>query len=84
MGEKARIDQRPVLSYRQGRLTADLRPQDRGMIILFDIAGKLMTRIPVDHSGIVPLTGIMGKGPVIALFSVNGVTMQTMNFTNYN
>lgn len=84
MRGNARSDQRVVLSNKQGRLTADLSSQNRGIITIFDMAGKRISQIAIDHTGIVPLTGIIGKGSYIAAFSISGITKQTMNFTNYN
>jgi YD repeat-containing protein len=84
MSEKERNDGRLVLSDKQGRLTADLSSQNRGMITVYDMAGKRISRIAVDHSGMVPLTGIIGKGSYIAVFSTSGINKQTMNFTIYN
>ena len=84
MSGKSRNDQRFVLSSKQGRLTADLSSQDRGMVTIFDMAGKRISQITVDHSGVVPLTGIIGKGSYIAVFSASGINKQTMNFAIYN
>jgi hypothetical protein len=83
MNEKSNNDGRFALSGKQGCLTADLSSQNRGMITIYDMAGKRLSRIAIDHSGIVPLTGIIGKGSFIAVFTC-GLNKQTMNFTNYN
>jgi hypothetical protein len=54
------------------------------MITIYDLTGKLMCRVAVDHSGVVPLQGIIGRGSYIAVFSTGGINKQVMNFTNYN
>jgi hypothetical protein len=82
MSEKSHSDQRFVLSNKEGRLKVDCAPRNRGEISIYDMTGKRLCRVVVDHSGIVPLQGI-GKGSFIAVFS-NGINKQIMNFTNYN
>jgi hypothetical protein len=84
MSRNARSDQRSVLSSKEGRLAVDLSSQNRGMITIFDMAGKRMGLIAVDHSGSVALTGIIGKGLYIVVFSTSAINKQTMNFTSYN
>jgi hypothetical protein len=70
------------LSNKQGRLSVDCASRNRGEISIYDLTGKRLCRVAVDHSGIVPLQGI-GKGSFIAVFT-NGMNKQIMNFTNYN
>jgi len=82
--ETVRPDQRMALSTRQGRLTADISPQDQGTITIFDLTGKRLCQISVGQSGIVPLQGLVGKGSYIAVYSTNGITKQVLNFTKYN
>ena len=77
---KSREDQRFCLSVRQGRMTANLSSQDRGMITIFDMTGKRMCRIAVDRSGTVSLNGLIGKGSYIAVFSIKGTEKQPMAF----
>jgi hypothetical protein len=83
MHEKMRSDQRFVLNAKQGRLTADISLQDRGMITIYDLTGRLMCRMAVDHSGVVPLQGVIGRGSYIAVYS-SGIKKQVMNFTIFN
>jgi|GEM_PF-2363157 len=80
---KTRNAQRFILSNKQGRLTVDLMPKERGEIILYTIAGKLICRTAVNHSCIVPLQGVVGKGSYIAIFT-SGTNRQVINFSNYN
>ena len=82
MSEKMRSDQRFALSAKQGRLTADISSQ-RGMITIYDLTGKLMCRMVVDHSGVVPLQGVIGRGSYIAVYT-SGTKKQVMNFTIFN
>jgi hypothetical protein len=84
MRDDTRNDHRSMLRSMSGRLMIDLMPQEHGEIALYDLAGKRISRITIDHSGIVPLTGILGKGSYIAVFSTSGINKQVMNFTNYN
>ena len=83
MSEKMRSDQRFALSAKQGRLTADISSQNRGMITIYDLTGKLMCRMAVDHSGVVPLQGVIGRGSYIAVYT-SGTKKQVMNFTIFN
>jgi hypothetical protein len=83
MNRTSRNDQRFGLGNKQGRLTADLSSQNRGMITLFDMAGKRISRIAVDHSGIAPLQGLIGRGSYVALFT-SGMNKQVTTFTSYN
>jgi hypothetical protein len=83
VGEKQRSDQRFALSARQGRLTADISSQSRGMIAIYDLTGRLISRIAVDHSGVVPLQGVIGRGSYVAVYT-SGTKKQVMNFTIFN
>ena len=83
MRERARSDQRFVVRIEQGLLTTDLASQDRGVLTIFDIAGKRVWRMAVDHSETVPLNGLISKGPYIAVFT-SGTNRQTINFTLNN
>lgn len=83
MSEKMRSDQRFALSAKQGRLTADITSQNRGMISIYDLTGRLMCRIAVEHSGIVPLQGVIGRGSYIAVYT-SGIKKQVMSFTIFN
>lgn len=83
VSEKQRNDQRFALTSKHGRLTADLPSQDRGVLTIFDMAGQRVWRMAVDHSGTVPLNGLIGKGRYIAVFA-SGPNRQTINFTLYN
>ena len=47
------------------------------------MTGKRLCRVSVDHSGIVPLQGLIGKGSFIAIFT-SGKNKQEMNFANLN
>lgn len=82
MSGKSCGDQAFALSNKQGRLSVDCASRNRGEISIYDLTGKRLCRVAVDHSGIVPLQGI-GKGSFIAVFT-NGMNKQIMNFTNYN
>ena len=75
-------DQRFVFSDRQGGLIVDCASRNRGEISIYDLTGKRLCRIAVDHSGTVPLQGLIGKGSFIAVFT-SGINKQIMNFTNY-
>jgi YD repeat-containing protein len=79
---KSRGDQAFVLNDRQGRLSVDCASRNRGEISIYDMTGKRLCRIAVDHSGIVPLQGLIGKGSFIAVFT-GGINKQIMNFINY-
>ena len=81
MTGKSRSDQAFVLSNKQGRLSVDCASRSMGEISIYDMTGKRLCRMAVDHSGTVPLQGI-GKGSFIAVFT-NGVNKQIMNFTSY-
>ena len=83
MSKKMRSDTRFVLSAKQGRLTADISSQNRGMITIYDLMGKLISRIAVDHSGVVPLQGVIGRGSYVAVYT-SGTKKQVMNFTIFN
>ncbi|MGB7568291.1 MAG: hypothetical protein WBM07_10545 [Chitinivibrionales bacterium] len=79
---KSHGDQAFVFNNMHGRLSVDYASRDRGEISIYDMTGKRLCRITVDHSGTVPLQGI-GKGSFIAVFT-NGMNKQIMNFTNFN
>jgi hypothetical protein len=81
--EKLRSDQRFALSAKQGCLTADISLQDRGTVAIYDLTGRLMCRMAVDHSGIVPLQGVIGRGSYVAVYT-SGTKKQVMNFTIFN
>jgi YD repeat-containing protein len=83
MSEKMRSDQRSVLSCNQGRLTADLSAGGRGMIALYDMSGRRICQTAVEHSGIVPLNGMAGKGSYVAVYT-RGTGKQVLTFTKYN
>ena len=72
-----------AMENNRGRLTVDLASRDRGEISLYDMTGKRLCRVSVDHSGIVPLQGLIGKGSFIAIFT-SGKNKQEMNFANLN
>jgi YD repeat-containing protein len=81
MNEKMRSDQRFVISNKQGQLKVDCASRNRGEISIYDMTGKRLCRIEVDHSGTVPLQRLIGKGLYIAVFT-SGANRQMMNFTN--
>jgi YD repeat-containing protein len=81
MNGKVFGDQRLILSNRQGRLSVDCLLHNQSEISIYDMTGKRLCRIAVDHSGIVPLQGLIGKGLYIAVFT-SGANRQMMNFTN--
>jgi hypothetical protein len=83
MSEKMRSDTRFVLSAKQGRLTADISSQNRGTITICNLTGKLISRIAMDHSGVVPLQGVIGRGSYVAVYT-SGTKKQVMNFTIFN
>ncbi len=68
---------------KQGQLIAECGSHDRGEISIFDVSGKLLSRITVDHSCIVPPTGLIGKGSYVAVFT-SGINKQILNFTKFN
>lgn len=77
-----RSDKRPVLINKQGRLTADLSTEGRGMITAYDMTGRRICQIAVEHSGIVPLNGLAGRGSYVAVYTSGG-SRQMLNFTKY-
>jgi hypothetical protein len=83
MSEKMRSDTRFVLSAKQGRLTADISSQNRGTITICNLTGKLISRIAMDHSGVVPLQGVIRTGSYVAVYT-SGTKKQVMNFTIFN
>jgi hypothetical protein len=83
MSEKIRNDQRFILSNKQGRLSVDCELHNLGEISIYDMTGKRLCRIAVDHSGTVPLKGLIGKGSYIAVFT-SGAKRQIMNFNQNN
>ena len=83
MNKKLSNDQVFFLSNKQGRLSVDGALRNQGEISIYDMTGKRLCRVAVDHSGIVPLQGLIGKGSFIAIFT-SGMNKQIMNFNNYN
>lgn len=83
MGTAAQVNRQPVLSNSRGGLTVSLLPHERGEISLFTMTGRQLCRLAVDHSGAVPLDGLVGKGSYVAVFT-SSVNKQIMNYSTIN
>jgi hypothetical protein len=67
----------------QGRLIVGLDSRETGTIAVFDMAGKQIYRMAVDHPGLVSLAGLVGRGSYVAAFT--GATSRlTTRFSLYN
>jgi hypothetical protein len=82
MSGRPHNDQGFVLSYKQGCLIADLPLENRGMITIFNMAGKQICQLTIGLSPIVPLPEIISKGSYIAVFSTNKINRQKIKFNN--
>jgi len=75
--------QQAVLSCNHGQLFAHLTSGSRGLIALYDLAGRRICQVMAGHSGLVPLNGLVGKGSFIAVYT-SETDKQALNFTKYN